>query len=82
MLEMDTYGKGISAARLDRTQEDLNKYRQRIDANVEYQKEYSDLISALQQKVYFIFLFYVIIKNCKVQKTYHYNFLAKFSFDK
>ncbi|EJW75084.1 hypothetical protein WUBG_14004 [Wuchereria bancrofti] len=51
MLEIDTYGKGVSAARLDRTQEDLNKYRRRIDANVEHQKEYSDLISALQHKV-------------------------------
>lgn len=52
MLEIDSYGKGVSAARLDRTQEDLNKYRQRIDANVEHQKEYSDLISALQHKVF------------------------------
>ncbi|VDP16328.1 unnamed protein product [Onchocerca flexuosa] len=51
MLEIDSYGKGVSAARLDRTQEDLHKYRQRIDANVEHQKEYSDIISALQQKV-------------------------------
>ncbi|VDN17495.1 unnamed protein product [Gongylonema pulchrum] len=39
MLEIDSYGKGVSAARLDRTQEDLNKYRQRIDANVEHQKD-------------------------------------------
>lgn len=51
MLEIDSYGKGVSAARLDRTQEDLNKYRQRIDASVEHQKEYSDMMAALQQKV-------------------------------
>lgn len=57
MLEIDSYGKGVSAARLDRTQEDLNKYRQRIDANVEHQKEYSDLISALQHKVYFCLIY-------------------------
>lgn len=53
LLDIDTYGKGTSVARLDRTQEDLNKYRQRIDANVEQQKEYSDMMSALQQKVLF-----------------------------
>ncbi|VDM99286.1 unnamed protein product [Thelazia callipaeda] len=51
MLEIDSYGKSVSAAGLDRTQEDLNKYRQRIDANIEHQKEYSDIISALQHKV-------------------------------
>ncbi|VDM43445.1 unnamed protein product [Toxocara canis] len=51
MLDTDNYGRDTSAARLDRTQEDLSKYRQRIDANVEQQKEYSDMMSALQQKV-------------------------------
>lgn len=56
MLEIDSYGKGVSAARLDRTQEDLNKYRQRIDANVEHQKEYSDMMAALQHKVIKIIL--------------------------
>lgn len=38
-------------ARLGRTQEDLHKYKQRIDANVEQQREYSEIIAAMQAKV-------------------------------
>jgi len=43
-------GGSASRARLGRTQEDLNKYRQRIDANVEQQKEYSEIIADMQSK--------------------------------
>ncbi|MCP9266228.1 Major antigen [Dirofilaria immitis] len=51
MLEIDSYGKGVSAARLDRTQEDLNKYRQRIDANVqEYRRHIADLESRMASR--------------------------------
>lgn len=39
--------------RLGRTHEDLQKYKQRIDANVENQREYSELMHAMQQKVCF-----------------------------
>uniref|UniRef100_A0A183BLK1 Myosin_tail_1 domain-containing protein n=1 Tax=Globodera pallida TaxID=36090 RepID=A0A183BLK1_GLOPA len=38
-------------ARLGRTQEDLNKYKQRIDSNAENQKEYSEIIAAMQNKL-------------------------------
>lgn len=41
--------------RLGRTQEDLHKYKQRIDANVEHQREYSELMSGMHQKVTFFF---------------------------
>ncbi|TMS37168.1 hypothetical protein L596_004156 [Steinernema carpocapsae] len=52
MLELDALeGRGLSTARLDRTHDDLNKYKQRIDANVEQQREYSEMMAALQQKV-------------------------------
>uniref|UniRef100_A0A0N5AFE4 CEP209_CC5 domain-containing protein n=1 Tax=Syphacia muris TaxID=451379 RepID=A0A0N5AFE4_9BILA len=51
VLDADVYGRAGSASRLDRTQEDLDKYRQRIDANVEQQKEYSDMIGDLQRKI-------------------------------
>jgi hypothetical protein len=37
--------------RLGRTQEDLQRYKQRIDANVENQREYSELMNAMHQKV-------------------------------
>lgn len=37
--------------RLGQTQEDLHKYKQRIDANVEQQREYSEIIAAMQTKV-------------------------------
>lgn len=52
---MDSYTKGATGAvgSLDRTQEDLSKYRQRIDANVEQQREYADMIASLQRKVFF-----------------------------
>ncbi|MFH4974626.1 hypothetical protein AB6A40_001335 [Gnathostoma spinigerum] len=50
IIDDSGYGRNISA-RLDRTQEDLNKYRQRIDANVEQQREYSDMMAALQHKL-------------------------------
>lgn len=52
VLDADVYGRSGSASRLDRTQEDLDKYRQRIDANVEQQKEYSDMMTDLQRKVF------------------------------
>lgn len=42
---------GDSRARLGRTQEDLQKYKARIDANVEHQKEYSEIMSDMHQKV-------------------------------
>lgn len=38
-------------ARLGRTQEDLQKYKQRIDANVEHQREYSEIMNVMHQKV-------------------------------
>uniref|UniRef100_A0A915E022 Rootletin-like coiled-coil domain-containing protein n=1 Tax=Ditylenchus dipsaci TaxID=166011 RepID=A0A915E022_9BILA len=44
-------GGGGSRARLGRTQEDLHKYKQRIDATVEHQREYSDIIAAMQNKL-------------------------------
>jgi hypothetical protein len=44
-------GDNRTAARLDRAQDDLNNYRQRIDANVDAQREYSDMIASLQNKV-------------------------------
>lgn len=47
---MDARGLG-AGTRLDRTQDDLNKFRQRIDNNVEQQREYSEMMSALQNKV-------------------------------
>ncbi len=40
--------------RLGRTQEDLQRYKQRIDANVEHQREYSELMHGMQQKVILI----------------------------
>lgn len=42
---------GTRRARLGRTQQDLNKYKQRIDASVEQQREYSDLMSQMQAKL-------------------------------
>uniref|UniRef100_A0AC35U797 Major antigen n=1 Tax=Rhabditophanes sp. KR3021 TaxID=114890 RepID=A0AC35U797_9BILA len=42
---------GATRARLDRTQEDLSKYKQRIDANVEQQREYSELMHDMQNKL-------------------------------
>jgi hypothetical protein len=47
------YGDSRTTMRLGRTQEDLAKYKQRIDANVEHQREYSELMHAMQQKVQF-----------------------------
>uniref|UniRef100_A0A0K0D6E5 Reverse transcriptase domain-containing protein n=1 Tax=Angiostrongylus cantonensis TaxID=6313 RepID=A0A0K0D6E5_ANGCA len=46
------FDRGAAVTRLDRTQEDLNKVRQRIDNNVEQQKEYSEMMAALQNKVH------------------------------
>ncbi|VDK40489.1 unnamed protein product [Cylicostephanus goldi] len=46
------FDRGAAVARLDRTQDDLNKFRQRIDNNVEQQKEYSEMMAALQNKVH------------------------------
>nr|CAD2132733.1 unnamed protein product [Meloidogyne enterolobii] len=46
---MEGAGGGIS--RLGRTQEDLNRCRMRIDANVENQKEYSENIAAMHKKI-------------------------------
>ncbi|CAB3410336.1 unnamed protein product [Caenorhabditis bovis] len=51
LLEIDNSSRSVAAARLDRTQDDLNKFRQRIDNNVEQQKEYSEMMAALQNKV-------------------------------
>ncbi|KAF1747876.1 hypothetical protein GCK72_024342 [Caenorhabditis remanei] len=51
LLEIDS-SRGAAVARLDRTQDDLNKFRQRIDNNVEQQKEYSEMMAALQNKVH------------------------------
>uniref|UniRef100_A0A8R1I3G8 Lin-5 (Five) Interacting protein n=2 Tax=Caenorhabditis japonica TaxID=281687 RepID=A0A8R1I3G8_CAEJA len=51
LLEIDN-SRGAAVARLDRTQDDLNKFRQRIDNNVEQQKEYSEMMAALQNKVH------------------------------
>ena len=50
LLEYDTRG-GAAAARLGRTQDDLSKFKARIDNNVEQQKEYSEMMEALQRKV-------------------------------
>ncbi|CAI4225555.1 unnamed protein product [Auanema sp. JU1783] len=44
--------RGATAARLDRTQSDLNKFKQRIDNNVEQQREYSEMMANLQTKVH------------------------------
>ena len=44
--------RGGASARLDRTQDDLHKFRQRIDNNVEQQREYSEMMHALQNKVF------------------------------
>jgi hypothetical protein len=49
-LDGDLFG-GRSRGRLGRTQQDLNKYKQRIDASVEQQKEYSDLMNQMQSKL-------------------------------
>lgn len=46
-------GGGGGRARLGRTQEDLGRYRQRIDASVEQQREYSEIIAAMQNKAKF-----------------------------
>uniref|UniRef100_A0A914E8I7 OCEL domain-containing protein n=1 Tax=Acrobeloides nanus TaxID=290746 RepID=A0A914E8I7_9BILA len=48
-IEPELFGR--SAARIGRTQEDLNKYRQRIDANVDQQKEFSQIMAAMQNKL-------------------------------
>ncbi|CAD5215840.1 unnamed protein product [Bursaphelenchus okinawaensis] len=45
------YEDNRSNARLGRTQEDLHKYKQRIDANVEHQREYSEIMNAMHQKL-------------------------------
>ena len=50
-LLLDLDSRGAASARLDRTQDDLTKFKARIDSNVEQQKEYSDMMHALQQKV-------------------------------
>lgn len=36
---------------MGKTQQDLNKYKQRIDASVEQQREYSDLMNQMQNKL-------------------------------
>ncbi|UMM41579.1 hypothetical protein L5515_017779 [Caenorhabditis briggsae] len=51
LLEIDS-SRGAAVARLDRTQDDLNKFRQRIDNNVEQQREYSEMMASLQNKVH------------------------------
>lgn len=51
--EPSIFNETPSNARLGRTQEDLHKYKQRIDANVEQQREYSEIIAAMQSKVSF-----------------------------
>uniref|UniRef100_A0A1I7XQW4 t-SNARE coiled-coil homology domain-containing protein n=1 Tax=Heterorhabditis bacteriophora TaxID=37862 RepID=A0A1I7XQW4_HETBA len=51
-LLLDLDARGTAQTRLDRTQDDLNKFRQRIDNNVEQQKEYSEMMAALQNKVH------------------------------
>lgn len=48
--------RGNERAKLDRTQEDLQKYKQRIDANVEQQKEYSEIMATMQNKVKIYYL--------------------------
>ena len=50
-LDSELFGLGSRRARLGRTQQDLNKYKQRIDASVEQQKEYSDLMAQMQAKL-------------------------------
>ncbi len=49
-----------TAAQLDRTHDELNRYRQRIDANVEQQREQSETIVAMQNKVLEYMSLYVI----------------------
>lgn len=50
-FDLDSELYGNRRTRLGRTQHDLNKYKQRIDASVEQQKEYSDLMSQMQSKL-------------------------------
>ena len=49
--EYESFNSDFDGGRLGRTQDALNRYKQRIDANVEHQKEHSGLISTMQNKV-------------------------------
>lgn len=56
MYDSDLYFSNIDSgmagrARLGRTQEDLNKYKQRIDTNAENQKGYAESIAEMHNKV-------------------------------
>lgn len=57
MYDLDSYLldtkliKENEREKLGRTQEDLKNYKQRIDANVEQQKEYSEIMTNMQNKV-------------------------------
>ncbi|KHN85055.1 Spindle- and centromere-associated protein [Toxocara canis] len=51
VLGSSSYGSAISSSRLDKAQDDLSSYKKRIDANVEQQREHSDMMAALQRKV-------------------------------
>lgn len=59
--------------RLGKTQEDLHKYKQRIDANVEQQKEYSEIMATMQNKVAlksYDKIFNVKLLASRLQETY------------
>uniref|UniRef100_A0A9J2PWJ3 Uncharacterized protein n=1 Tax=Ascaris lumbricoides TaxID=6252 RepID=A0A9J2PWJ3_ASCLU len=51
LLDSGSHGDSISSTRLDLSQGDLSSYKKRIDANVEQQREHSDMMAGLQRKV-------------------------------
>lgn len=53
LLDSGSHGDSISSTRLDLSQGDLSSYKKRIDANVEQQREHSDMMAGLQRKVIF-----------------------------
>ena len=61
LMDLDT--RGGASTRLDKTHDDLHKFRQRIDNNVEQQREYSEMMHALQNKV--IKKWWPLIEACR-----------------
>uniref|UniRef100_A0A915BWD1 Spindle-and centromere-associated protein n=4 Tax=Parascaris univalens TaxID=6257 RepID=A0A915BWD1_PARUN len=51
LLDSGSRGDSVSSTRADLSQGDLSSYKKRIDANVEQQREHSDMMAGLQRKV-------------------------------
>uniref|UniRef100_A0A914RF28 Uncharacterized protein n=1 Tax=Parascaris equorum TaxID=6256 RepID=A0A914RF28_PAREQ len=50
LLDSGSRGDSVSSTRADLSQGDLSSYKKRIDANVEQQREHSDMMAGLQRK--------------------------------